>query len=246
MSNRHRKPSKTDNTDESRFASGRSIRSLTLLGALVLTNLYWWRRERTVRESLSVSRKRERDVTAEDHHEVVSAAQKSADLLDARPAVLPERIETLDEERRELRRELERTRQKWADAWWFTRVEHTPSTADVRVAAIHLPRGRLEDVEALAKRATEDDHGIGIGFAGGDGTFAVGVGTSAADDLPADEIADRIVTTAGEGGGGGSDHYASGAAPFDDIDRGVETLLDDLTDGRVETDWIDITAVGDG
>ena len=91
------------------------LASIALSIALLGMNLYWRRRERIVRESLTASRNWQ-DTTEEFQREDRRAAREAAETLNARVEDLPERIERVDEERRDLRRELDRVREQWVDA----------------------------------------------------------------------------------------------------------------------------------
>jgi alanyl-tRNA synthetase len=189
------------------------MNNATLIGlvsgiALVGTTLYWRQRERTVRESLTVSRDWETNTkTNDDEREEQRAARKAAEHLDTRVEDLPERIATLDEERRDLRRELDAVREQWAESWWMMRADADGDTDDP-VHVIEFDSGELPDARAFAKQAMNED-GIHLIAAHGDGSFAVGVGEAWISDFNAADIAREIADRAG-GGAGGNDRTASG------------------------------------
>lgn len=174
-----------------------------------MMNLYWWRRERTVRESLAVSRDWEADGSDDDEEkgQKLAAARNAADVLDTRPEALPDRVEAVDEERRELRRETDKLRERWARTWWQARSSDPMPTDEPHVVTVDLPRGGMDDVKAFAKRAIEDDHAITLVTAREQGAFAVAIGAALREEFDAPEIATGL---AGDGGAGGSEHLAMG------------------------------------
>lgn len=182
----------------------------SFVSGIVLATLYWRRRERTVRESLTVSRDWEENVHTNDiARESLREAQEAAELLDARIKDLPERITALDEERRDLRRELDTVRERWA-AWWLTQSHWI---TDDTVHVIEFDHGELPDARAFAKQAM-NENGIYLIAAHGDNSFAVAVGESMSDSHSAEDIAHEIVEEVG-GGAGGNDRMASGGGGTD-------------------------------
>lgn len=190
--------------------------------ALVVSNLYWWRRERTVRNSLIVSRDWE---TATNTVEQVDrrAPQEAAEQLDARVEDLPERIAALDEERRDLRRELDTVREQWADSWWTAREAVTENDP---VLVVEFDRGELPDARALAKRAIETDR-ITLVAAHGDGSFAVAVGDGVDGDFSAKEIATDLADVVG-GGAGGNARLAAGGGTTESLGEGCRRIKEQL------------------
>jgi alanyl-tRNA synthetase len=204
------------------------MNNATLLGlvsgiALVGTTLYWRRRERTVRESLTVSRDWETN-TNNTTQETQQTAKEAAERLDARVEDLPERITTLDEERHDLRRELDAVRERWADLWWTMRADEDVD-GDV-VLLVEFDRGELPDARAFAKRAMEEDK-ITLVAAHGDGTFAVAVGNTWMDDFSAAEIAKEIADEAG-GGAGGSTQLAAGGGATSTLSESCQRVREGL------------------
>lgn len=195
--------------------------------ALAGTTLYWRRRERIVRESLTLSREWEQNTatnTTADTRAERQAATDAARQLDATVADLPERVEAIDEERRELRRELDAVRERWADSWWTSRSETATGNDTVRVVA--FDRWELPDARAFAKRAMEEEC-VTIVVALGDDSFGVAVGESLQTEFSASDIAAEITESVG-GGAGGTDGLATGGGATGGLAaacRRVETNL---------------------
>lgn len=183
--------------------------------ALAGTTLYWRRRERILRESLTLSREWEQNTatTTADTRADRQAATDAARQLDATVADLPERVEALDEERRELRRELDAVRERWADSWWTSRPEAVTENDAVRVVA--FDRWELPDARAFAKRAMEEEC-VTIVVALGDDSFGVAVGESLQTEFSASDIAAEITESVG-GGAGGTDGLATGGGATGDL-----------------------------
>ncbi|UPM44442.1 DHHA1 domain-containing protein [Halocatena salina] len=194
--------------------------------ALTGTTVYWWRRERLVKESLTISRDWETNTNAAPTvaHGELQAATKAAKRLDARITDLPERVTTLDEERRDLRRELDTVRERWADSW-LSQVDMTMD-GDPPVRVITFDSWELDDVRAFAKRAMRED-AITIVVAGGDGSFAVAVGEPLAGEFSATGIASDITGHAG-GGAGGTDRLAIGGGATGALDTACRTVKSSL------------------
>ena len=194
--------------------------------ALVGTTLYWRRRERTVRESLTVSRDWESNTNDVDR-ETQRAARKAAERLDARVEDLPDRVTALDDERRDLRRELDAVRARWADSWWGSlsddrSVDGESNGDDPTVRVVEFADGELPDARALAKRAM-DGEGITLVVAHGDGSFAVAVDEALADEFSATAIGREIADEAG-GGAGGNDRLAAGGGATDALGETAERV----------------------
>lgn len=189
---------------------------------IVVTNLYWWRRERTVRSSLTVSRDWETTSNTVDQAER-RAPQEAAEQLDARVEDLPERVAALDEERRNLRRELDTVREQWANAWWTARDAGNESD---RVLVVEFDHGELPDARALAKRAIETDR-ITLVAAHGDGSFAVAVGDRVNGDFSAREVATDLADVVG-GGAGGNARLASGGGTTGSVEEGCQQIKEQL------------------
>lgn len=197
---------------------------LVSIVALVGTTLYWRRRERIVRESLTVSREWEQNAASKNAAATGAERRAAADAarqLDAAVTDLPERVGALDSERRELRRELDAVRERWADSWW-TRA--TTESDAVRVVA--FDRWELPDARAFAKRAMEEEC-ITVVVALGDDSFCVAVGESLQAEFSAAEIATRITESVG-GGAGGTDGLATGGGATGDLPAACRRIETDL------------------
>lgn len=194
------------------------------VSGIALATLYWRRRERTVRESLTVSRYWEENTHTNDiAREDLREAQEAAELLDARIDDLPDRITALDEERRDLRRDLDTVRERWA-AWWLSQSDWT---TDDSVYVIEFERGELPDARAFAKRAM-NENGIYLIAAHGDNSFAVAVGETLSESHSAEDIAHEIVEEVG-GGAGGNDRMASGGGGTDAPGEACRHIKEELT-----------------
>lgn len=199
---------------------------LASIVALAGTTVYWRRRERMVRESLTVSRDWETNTTNTIEQEDRHAAKKAARELDTTVPKLPERITALDEERRDLRRERDAVRERWADAWWASQTSALTAGDEPNVLCVAFDRWELPDARAFAKRALDED-AITLVVARGDASFAVAVGDPLVGTFSADEISDEIVEQAG-GGAGGNDRLAAGGgatAPLDEACQRVKTEM---------------------
>ena len=198
--------------------------SIALSVALLGTNLYWRQREHTVRESLTASRNWH-DTTQGFQEGDMRAAQEAADALNTRIEDLPERVERVDEERRDLRRELDRVREQWVDAWWNARVQRPIDLDGPHVLAVMLENGTTADVEAFAENASEHDQGITIVAGQADGAYAVAVGDTQTEEFGAADIAEDIAAIAG-GGAGGSVRLAVGGGATGDLEEAIEAARD--------------------
>lgn len=204
-----------------------------LVLALALLVVVWHarRREATVRESLTLSQAWAAAAT-DDHSPAAATASdpaaltRAAEILDARPEDVPERVEGLDRKVRELTTGLESARANWADRWWDARRAAPLSSDEPHVTVVELPDGELGDAEAIAKRALEDPLGVTIVVAGGDGTLAVAVGADV-EDQAAGDIASEVASAAGGGAGGGPD-FATGGGDADDLADAAAAVRDRL------------------
>lgn len=191
----------------------------------VLSNVYWRRRERIVRESLTTSR--ELEERGDFDRSELATAREAASTLNTRPEDLPEKVEQLDEKIRVLHAELEDSRDRWARAWWDARRLSPVRPDEPSVVVATIPDGELSDVEALAQLLSEKEHGIALLAGGGDGSFGVVVDDRLTDEVSAAALANEIGELAG-GGGGGSDHYAIGGGATGDLDEAVTSVRERL------------------
>ena len=196
--------------------------------ALAGTSLYWRRRERRVIESLTASREWEANATGETDRAVGRAAREAADHLDAGVEDLPERVRAVDEERRDLRRELDTVRERWADALWRVRsdTDAGDERGDPPVFVVEFEHGELPDARAFAKRAIEDE-AITLVAAHGDDSFAVAVGEELSEVFSAEDIADELADEVG-GGAGGTDRLAAGGGATGALGDGCRRVRERL------------------
>mgnify|MGYP000250605289 CR=1 FL=1 len=205
---------------------------LLLAAALVAVVWYYRRRERSVRESLILSQEWDAAATGEAHAPASAATSdpstltQVADLLDAQPAEIPERIEGLDRKVRTLTTDLEKARSAWAERWWSALTAPAPALDEPHVTVVDLADGSLDDAEAIAKQALDDALGVTIVTARGDGSLAVAVGSDL-DGHRADEIAREVAGAAGGGAGGGPE-FATGGGESDQLVEAARSVRDRL------------------
>ena len=137
-------------------------------------------------------------------------------------------MRAVDEERRDLRRELDTTRERWADALWRARSDTDASggRGDPPVLVVEFEHGELPDARAFAKRALEDET-ITLVAAHGDDSFAVAVGEELSAAFSAEDIADELADEVG-GGAGGTDRLAAGGGATGVLGDGCRRVRDRL------------------
>ncbi|WP_435078145.1 DHHA1 domain-containing protein [Halococcus sp. AFM35] len=206
-------------------------RLLTVVSGIALagTTLYWRRREQVVKGSLTASRDWETNATSETERADRRSAREAAEVLDTRVADLPERVASLDEERRDLRRELDAVRERWADALWRAHAEADPASEsdDLPVFVVEFESGELPDARAFAKRALDKD-AITLVAAHGDGSYAVAVGEELSEAFDASDIADDLADAVG-GGAGGNERLAAGGGATGALGDGCRRIRERLT-----------------
>lgn len=200
--------------------------------ALVGTNAYWKRRERAVREGLSVSHDWEATAgaTQRDLYEAAEVADTSPEELTAEIERLHERIEAQERDLAQYSTQVGSVRARWARLWWDALTSDRVPTTEPHVLGVVIPGGETADAEALAKQVTSSDNCVAIVGAEGDRTFVVQVGEALIDDIAAVDLA-RELTDAVGGGAGGSDRAATGGSATGDL----ESAIDDLVE-RTETE----------
>lgn len=186
------------------------IISLGLFVLLVISNGYWLKRTRTVRQNLTASKTwmSEQDNNSSEITAVDSVLLKRAVERANVPAErLPDRIEQYDKQVSDLNTKIGKIRSRWAKTWWKTldgqRSESTPI-----VAALEIPEGETDDARELAIGAPEHGRAIAL-ISTSNGSFAVGVADELTEEFSATTLASRIVEDAG-GGSGGSATLATG------------------------------------
>lgn len=185
----------------------RTTAGAVLCGALIGTNLYWKRREQSLREGLTTSL--ERQESAGFEREELRAAQEAAATLNTRPEDLPEKAEAIDSKVRKLNRKLDALRDQWVETWWSARTQQPIDSSAPHVHSLELPEGTLSDAEAFGERTATDERGVAVIVAQADSTLVVTVGDELSGEFSAADIAQEIADRAG-GGAGGSEQYATG------------------------------------
>lgn len=193
---------------------------VSLVLILLLTNAYWYRRERTVKRGLSTSR-----VWDEVADEMVRGADRRlrevASTLDASVGEVPERVAALDSKVRRLQSELDGCRERWSDI--------TRSALDDEVVGsdgpllVHIP-GSRDDAAALL--AALDTEGLTAVCGRADHSFVVR--TPPGTGLSADAIA-RSAVAGGPGGAGGSETFAEGRGESGQVFEALESVCANRT-----------------
>lgn len=199
----------------------------TLVGAV--SNVYWWCRTQTARESLAISADRDEAIErkrARSDGSLESAARQAG----VEPAELPacidslrENISTLERKHNAAKSEIGSLRNKWAERWWQARTENTENA---RAFAVTID-GDAEDAHAIAKHASAYNPGVTIVTTEPDHAFVVTVG-DAATHLDATELAAELTDAAG-GGSGGSPHEATGGGASAELAEAATDLADRLS-----------------
>jgi alanyl-tRNA synthetase len=194
--------------------------------ALLVTNCYWWRRERTVRESLTVSRDREAKSTGTERElrEVALAVDISPEALPEEIEQLRNRIATQEAELEQYSTRLGNSKARWGDLWQEALFTEAVDPDEPRVIGLVIPGGETDDARAAAKRAAEQDRWIAVVGAGGDGTFVVSVGEELTERFSAAELAGDLAEAVGGGAGGSPRLATGGSAAIEDLRPAIETL----------------------
>lgn len=198
--------------------------------ALLGANVYWRRRERTVRESLITSREEQAD--AEGGSEELA---RLARMLDADPEDVPSEVRALEtrlekkvDQVAALSTELGEVRRRWAMLVAETLVTPRLGPDEPQVVVLTLAGGTTEDTKALGKVLIERRQWVGIVIAEAAGTFTVTVGEELRETVAANDLAERIADRAG-GGAGGSTQIANGGGDADALRDAAEELEAELT-----------------
>lgn len=206
-----------------------------LLTVVLLSNLWWWRRTRTVREALATSHARDERLVSDpsDTTEGDATLARAAARADCRPSELPDRVETLRERIRESKNETDRLRRLWPQSWWDAVQREPVDMDDAHVVSVRLADARTTDAQAFGDYAQNHENEIAIVVAGGDGTVVVSVGRHLREEYDASELVDEITDYAG-GDGGGSAAFATGGGC--DVDRLAEVVATTTARIRNELD----------
>ncbi|MDL5361204.1 alanyl-tRNA synthetase [Halalkalicoccus sp. NIPERK01] len=211
------------------------MRANTLLAVVVgtaataVSNLYWWNRTRTIRESLAVSAARDEAVVGERTraNRTLEAAAKRADVdpedLPAAIDALHEELADMEHERDAVKSEAGSLRSRWAERWWQARMAEADGP---RAIAITI-EGDDADARALAKHAPGYNGGVTIVTTEPNHTFVVTVGDAMAD-LDATDLAAELTDLAG-GGAGGSARRATGGGASAGLAEAASDLADRLS-----------------
>lgn len=199
---------------------------------VVVTNVYWWRRIKTVREALTVSRERALEATSKpvspDGSKGGIILKDAAERADVDPKDLPERVEEMNENIRSLMNELDALRHSWAVSWWDALSRKSVDPHDSHVLVVPLEDGNVEVVQAFAQEAVNHDASITIILGLQDGSCSVTVGENLREEFSAAAIVDEIANKAGGGGGGSRSIATAGGTKPEDLHDVVESVQQDL------------------
>lgn len=205
----------------------RRLAGVGSLLALVGSNVYWRRRERTVREGLSVSHDWEAaaGVTQRDLYEAAEVADTSPDELTGEIERLHERIEAQERDLAQYSTRMGSVRARWTRLWWDALTTEAAPADEPHALGVVIPDGETADAEALAKRAAEHEEVVTVVGAETDRTFVVKVSASLTDTVAAVELAQELTDVVG-GGAGGSDRSATGGGATGDLESAIDELIE--------------------
>lgn len=195
---------------------------LLLLG----TNMYWYNREKALRESLRVSRQwdeRNPFIETGPDRRIKAVAEK----LDTEVDDVPKVIDSLNDKVRHLQNSLGESRESWAAATRDALMERGPKTSE-QPLILNLKDGTSDDARALAKEI--DREGPTVVCAHRDASFVVTAGEES------NESAVAIAKTAMAnipGGAGGSSCFAQGGGQDDDVFDRIKSTVRDRADSSV-------------
>lgn len=202
------------------------------LVVVAVTNIYWWRHVKKVREGLTLSRERAIETATEPS---TSEGAGNATLVDAAkragvdPNDLPERVDEMNDEIRTLSNEVDDLRSSWATSWYEALNRNSPNQDGHYVLVVPLDDADVDIAETFASVAVGHDAAITIILGLQDGSCTVTVGENLRDEFSAASIIDEITDRAG-GGGGGSESLATGGGTRpEDFEDVVESIQEDLS-----------------
>jgi alanyl-tRNA synthetase len=184
-----------------------SLHVISLIGLssiLFAVAIFFWWRSRSARvdpETIRKWQKPHQPSTIKPGNQNDPKLVEAADLLNAPPEDVPDRVRVLDEKVRTLEGEVASLRRRWAKTWMDLN-RRTPDENESIVIVAQLENGCLDDAEALAKVAAGRENHIVIAAAHLDGAFAVGVGEEFSSMVEANDISGRIGRQVGGNGGG--------------------------------------------
>lgn len=207
-----------------------------LATALLASNLYWWRRERGVRRSLTTSRETDGGVDVSNSRadsDELAAVRELSGTLDVAVTDLPDRVGTMDRRVRVLENGFGRLRRRYVEEWWGATVDDSVDTTDPFVVhatvSTHESVAAVEDdlLKQLGKFAVSAENCLLVAVDVDDGSFVVTVGEALRSEVDAADVARETVAdiAGGAGGatdfaqGGGADPEATGRAVADTVDR---------------------------
>lgn len=178
--------------------------------AIVGVHLLWRSRYQSALDGIETSLEWESNSATQHYnfgHEVLISASETAGVS---PDELPDEIKRLTGRVEELETTVDGLRENWARSLWTTLQTEPVSMDEPHAIHISIPGGTSDDARALARYALTNEQEIAIITAEDDGSFAVGVGESIAEDFPADSVAADLIELVGRGGSNGTDRLASG------------------------------------
>jgi alanyl-tRNA synthetase len=160
--------------------------------------------------------------------------RRAADLLRSSPAELPDRVEKLLDERRELEREIEKMRAGERKA-----ASKDITSAAKNIGGVRVVASRVEGVDGKALRGMVDDMraklgtGVVLLVAEGAGrvSLALGVTKDLTDRFKAGDLVREIAAVVGGKGGGRPDFAQAGGSDPSKIDEAIELFESLLSEG---------------
>nr|WP_152417729.1 DHHA1 domain-containing protein [Haloferax larsenii] len=197
------------------------IIALLSIGVLA-SNLYWYSRYKSLKKGFRVSKEWDSLKNNDHRPQMNTELKKISNQLNCSVDDIPDAIEDLDTKIRELQSEISICRSEWAKA-----------TADVislevaqssNVLLIDFKTGDSEDIKELADEVVGEQRKIVVVYSSLDNSFVVR--SAEAANVSAINIAQDIVDNSA-GGAGGSDEFAQGGSP-------VQNLFEKITESTRE------------
>lgn len=193
---------------------------------LVISNAYWYLRERAVRRGLQESAEWDRRDTLQTS-QPPQDLEAAAETLDTSVDDIPRAVEALDEKVRQLQNSLETSRNAWATVARDALFESPPNRSGTTLI-VHLINGSSDDAQTFMESL--DREGVTAVCAHRDNTFVlVSESHHSAIDLARDTMAEI------PGGAGGSEHFAQGGSQNDSVFKRLEETLDTVVDVGVRS-----------
>ncbi|MXR19473.1 hypothetical protein [Halobacterium bonnevillei] len=197
------------------------ITALLVAGViLAVTNAYWYRREKALRDGLETSVGWDETIAGLDGADTADRRLDAvADILDTSVEDVPAAARSLDSKVRDLQRSVEETRETWAGI--AANALRTDAVEPDDVLVVHLVGGTGEDARALSSALDQDN--LTAVCAHEDVTFVLTAGTMS--DESAIAVA-RAAMVDAPGGVGGSETLAQGGGDTDCFDSIEEALAE--------------------